>query len=138
VIPGRTAVDAARFLTKALVLGFAQAGWQLRLVLTDRGSEFQGEFDQACRDLGVTHFRTKPRHAWTNGFVERLQGTILPEHRRPLFLPRCFIQARELQASVGGFLRFCNGEQAKGTAPRAAPPRRGSWGVAAHASVDEA
>ena len=96
MIPGRNAVNAARFLTKALVLGFAQAGWQLRLVLTDRGSEFQGEFDQACRDLGATHSRTKPRHAWTNGFVERLQGTILPEHGRVLFLRKCFTQAREL------------------------------------------
>ena len=51
--------------------------------LTDRGSEFKGAFDEACQSLGIRHTRTKPRHAWTNGFVERLQGTILHEHWRP-------------------------------------------------------
>ncbi|MBC7093238.1 DDE-type integrase/transposase/recombinase [Candidatus Bipolaricaulota bacterium] len=56
---------------------FAQGGWKLRRVLTDWGSEFKGEFDRACRELGIVHTRTKPRHAWTNGFVERLQRTIL-------------------------------------------------------------
>ncbi|MBC7220797.1 DDE-type integrase/transposase/recombinase [Candidatus Bipolaricaulota bacterium] len=48
----------------------------------------KGEFDEACRDLGITHSRAKPRHAWTNGFVERLQGTILHEHWRVAFRRR--------------------------------------------------
>jgi transposase InsO family protein len=57
-----------------------RAGWKLRRVLTDGGSEFKGEFEETCRKLRVKHTRTKPRHAWTNGFVERLQGTILREN----------------------------------------------------------
>gem|GEM_PF-5879229 len=59
VMPARNAVDAARLLTKVLVPALTQASWKLGRVLTDRGSEF----DQACLDLGITHLRTKPRHA---------------------------------------------------------------------------
>lgn len=33
----------------------------------------------------AAYARTKPRHAWTNGFVERLQQTILTEHWRVVF-----------------------------------------------------
>jgi len=58
----------------------AEAGRRLHRVLTDGSSEFKGEFDQACRELNIRHTKTRPRHAWTNGFVERLQGTILHEH----------------------------------------------------------
>jgi hypothetical protein len=53
---------------------FQRAGWPVRRVLTDGGPEFKGAFDVACRALGLRHTRTNPRHAWTNGFVERLQG----------------------------------------------------------------
>jgi transposase InsO family protein len=78
--PTHTAADAATFLRDLLVPLFRRAGWPLRRVLTDGGPEFKGAFDEACRQLGLRHTRTKPRHAWTNGFVERLQGTILQEH----------------------------------------------------------
>lgn len=40
------------------------------------------------RALDIRH--TQPRHAWTNGFVERLQGTILHEHWRIEFRRRYF------------------------------------------------
>jgi transposase InsO family protein len=50
----------------------------LQQVLTDGGGEFKAEFDAACEALGIRHTRIRPRHAWTNGFVERLQQTILP------------------------------------------------------------
>ena len=90
VIPARNAGDAARLLTKVLVPALTQARWKLGRVLTDRGSKFEGEFAQACRDLGVTHLRTKPRHAWTNGFVERLQGRIPQEEGQVVFPPKFF------------------------------------------------
>ena len=75
IIPG-----AARFLREVVAPECTGAGWKLRRVLTDGGSEFKGEFDRACRELKIVHTRTKPRHAWTNGFVERFQETILREH----------------------------------------------------------
>ena len=77
-------------------------------MLTDRGSEFRDSFDKACDELKIKHTRTKPRHAWTNGFVERLQGTILHEHWRVEFRRRYFTQLPQLQCSLDGFLRFYN------------------------------
>jgi transposase InsO family protein len=77
VLAQPTAEAADRFLRRVLVPHFRQAGWPIEGVLTDGGSEFKGVFDEACQELGIRHTRTKPRHAWANGFVERLQGTIL-------------------------------------------------------------
>ena len=47
-----------------------------------------------CDRLGIRVTRTKPRHAWTNGFVERLQKTILPEHWRIAFRRQYFTSQR--------------------------------------------
>ena len=85
VVPANNATEAAAFLRQVVVPEVEKAGWKLQCVLTDGGSEFKGAFDQACRELNVQHTRTRPRHAWTNGFVERLQGTILHEHWRIAF-----------------------------------------------------
>ncbi len=83
-----------------------RAGWPLRRVLTDGGSEFKGPFAEACRALGIRHTRTQPRHAWTNGFVERLQGTILHEHWRIEFRHRYFTSRAAMQRSLDAFMRF--------------------------------
>lgn len=105
------AMVAAVFL-RDLDQKLRQAGWPLKRVLTDRGSEFKGAFDQACRDLDVRHTRTKPRHAFTNGFVERLQGTILHEHWRVEFRRRYFTHLSQLERSLQSFLRLYNHERA--------------------------
>jgi transposase InsO family protein len=108
VLAQPTAQSAARFLQHVLVPHYRQAGWPIQRVLTDGGSEFKGDFDRACRALGIRHTRTQPRHAWTNGFVERLQGTILHEHWRVEFRRRYFTQLCQIQRSLDGFLRFYN------------------------------
>ena len=102
---------AAQFLRKRVIPFFRKAGFPLQRVLTDRGSEFKGTFDQACHDLGLRHTRTKPRHAFTNGFVERLQQTILHEHWRIEFRRRYFTRLRHLEASLQSYLRFYNYER---------------------------
>ena len=107
-----------------------EAGWKLWRVLTDGGSEFKGEFDEMCRRLNVRHTRTKPRHAWTNGFVERLQGTILHEHWRIAFRRRYFRRRFQLQASLDGFLRFYNFERPhQGYRTRGRTPSEIFWGA---------
>jgi transposase InsO family protein len=77
-------------------------------VLTDCGSEYRGAFDQACAAQGIRHTRTQPRHAWINGFVERLQGTILTELWRVEFRRRFFTHVRALQAALDRDLEFYN------------------------------
>ena len=123
IIPANTAAHAVRFLIEVLWPLYEAAGWPLQRVLTDRGSEFRGDFDAACDSFGIRHTRTKPRHAWTNGFVERLQGTILHEHWRVAFRRRYFTSYKQLEISLLHFLDFYNekrphqGYRTKGRTP---------------------
>jgi len=108
VVPANNATEAGVFLREVVVPQVEKAGWTLWRVLTDGGSEFKGAFDETCRELNIRHTRTKPRHAWTNGFVERLQGTILHEHWRIAFRRRYFRRRFQLQESLLSFLEFYN------------------------------
>jgi transposase InsO family protein len=108
IVATPNAAHTSRFLRHHLVPAYRRAGWPIQRVLTDGGPEFKAAFDLACAALGIRHTRTKPRHCWTNGFVERLQGTILHEHWRVVFRRRYFTSRRQIQASLDGFLRFYN------------------------------
>lgn len=123
------AAVSAEFLDR-VVTHFADAGWSVGRVLTDRGSEFKGEFDEACRARGIRHTRTKPRHAFTNGFVERLQGTILHEHWRVEFRRRYFTRLGQLERSLQGYLRLYNHERPhRGYRTRGRTPAQIVWGA---------
>lgn len=125
-----TATAAARFLRQVLVPLYRKAGWPIGRVLTDNGSEFKGVFAEACRELGIRHTRTRPGHAWTNGFVERLQGTILHEHWRIDFRRRYFTRVAQLQASLQRFLRFYNDQRPHhGYRVRGRTPSELFWGA---------
>jgi transposase InsO family protein len=103
-----SAKAAARFLTSRVLPAFQAAGWPLQRILTDQGSEYRGVFDKVCAERGVHHTRTKPRHAWTNGFVERLHGTILSELWRIEFRRRFFTSAAAMQMALDRYLDFYN------------------------------
>jgi transposase InsO family protein len=131
LLPAHDAAAAATFLREVVVAHFQRAGWPVRRVLTDGGPEFKGAFDVACREL-VRHTRTKPRHAWTNGFVERLQGTILQELWRVAFRRRYFTTRAALQRALDGFMRYYNTERPhQGYRVRGRTPAALLWGVAA-------
>jgi transposase InsO family protein len=130
LLPSHTAVDAAAFLRDVLVPLYRRAGWRLQRVLTDGGPEFKGAFDDICGQLGIRHTRTKPRHAWTNGFVERLQGTILQEHWRVAFRRRYFTTRAALQRSLDDFIRYYNDDRPhQGYRTRGRTPSALFWGA---------
>jgi Helix-turn-helix domain/Integrase core domain len=106
-----TAAAVLGFLQEVVRPRYRQAGWRLQRVLTDNGKEFKGAFADGCARLRIRVTRTKPRHAWTNGFVERLQKTILHEHWRIAFRRQYFTSRRALQGSLDGFLQFYNYER---------------------------
>jgi transposase InsO family protein len=120
IIPSVEAIHCARFLKRVLLPAYRKAGWKLQRVLTDGGSEFKGLFDAVCSELGIRHTRTKPRHCWTNGFVERLQGTIFHEHWRIAFRRRYFTSTAAVDRSLQSFLRFL---QPPTSSPGIPPPR---------------
>lgn len=53
----------------------------------------------------------RPRHAWTNGFVERLQGTILSELWRCAFRRTYYTAVPPMQRDLDQYLRFYNFER---------------------------
>jgi hypothetical protein len=108
VIGEVTARAVLKFLREVVRPTYRHAGWRLRRVLTDNGKEFKGAFAVGCQRLGLRVTRTKPRHAWTNGFVERLQKTILHEHWRIAFRRQYFTSRRSLQGALDRFLQFYN------------------------------
>ena len=103
-----TSAAVLTFLRDDVRPTYRRAHWRLQRVLTDNGKEFKGDFAAGCERLGVRITRTKPRHAWTNGFVERLQGTILHEHWRIAFRRQYFTGRVALQRSLDTFLEFYN------------------------------
>jgi transposase InsO family protein len=96
-------------------------------VLTDGGPEFKRAFDEPCAALGLRHTRTKPRHAWTNGFVERLQQTIQHEHWRVVFRRHYFTRRAVLHRTLQQFSgSITSNGHTTATAPGAAPRPRSS------------
>lgn len=99
---------ARRFLRRYLLPLYTHAAHPVQAILTDRGHEWMGAFEAECRRLGIEHRRTKPRHAWTNGFVERLQGTILTELWRCAFRRTYYTAIAPMQRDLDRYLRFYN------------------------------
>lgn len=54
--------------------------FRVRSIQVDNGSEFMGEFEEACRGLGIRLFTIPPRSPKLNGMVERMQRTYRDEH----------------------------------------------------------
>lgn len=65
-----TAMAMLAFLREVVQPGYRRTGWRLTRVLTDKGKEFKGVFAAGCDRWQIRVTRTKPRHAWANGFVE--------------------------------------------------------------------
>lgn len=108
VVPRLTTRATASFLEKHVAPAYRRAGHRFRAVLTDCGLEFTRRFDFACRVLGIAHRQTQPRHAWTNGFVERLQGTILTELWRVAFRRTYYTRLAQLEGDLQAYLRYYN------------------------------
>lgn len=100
------------------------AGWKLREITTDNGSEFRAnEFGVACETAGATQRRIKAGRPNSNGCVERLQLTILEECWRPAFArslaPKISALDRDLDEYLAyfNFDRAHNGRLTKGRIP---------------------
>jgi putative transposase len=53
---------------------------RIRSIQVDNGSEFHGDFERACADLGLELVTIPPSRPQRNGAVERLQRTFRDEH----------------------------------------------------------
>ena len=106
-----SAETAAHFLAHEVLPAYQHAGHRLKAVLTDGGPEFKADFDDRCAALHIQHRRTRPRHPWTNGFVERLQGTILTELWRCVFRRTYYRDLAPMRRDLQDYLAFYNFER---------------------------
>ena len=100
------------------------AGWQLREITTDNGSEFASKhFAAACQAAGARQWRIKAGNPNSNGCVERAQLTILEECWRPAFArslaPKITALRRDLDEYLDefNFDRAHNGRLTQGRVP---------------------
>jgi transposase InsO family protein len=89
------------------------AGWKLREVTSDNGSEFRSRlFVDAVEDEGARHRRIKAGRPNTNGCAERAQLTILEECRRPAFSRSLAPKITALERDLDEYLRYYNADRA--------------------------
>ena len=89
------------------------AGWKLREVGTDNGSEFRShQFGEAVEALGAHQRFIKAGRPNSNGCVERLQLTILEECWRPSFARSLVPKTTALQSDLDEYLTTCNTDRA--------------------------
>ena len=66
--------DTAIAVLQRAVAWFAARGVLVQAVLSDNGSCYRSHaWRDTCRDLGITHHRTRPYRPQTNGKIERFQ-----------------------------------------------------------------
>jgi transposase InsO family protein len=89
------------------------AGWRLREVTTDNGSEFRAsEFGEAVERLGARRRFIKAGRPNSNGCVERLQLTILEECWRPSFARSLVPKMTALARDLDDYLAYFNLDRA--------------------------
>lgn len=98
--------DTTGFLEHALVT-FAGLGIHVQRVLTDNGAGYKRTFHEHAIALGVRHTRTKPYHPWTNGRVERFNGTI----QRECLYAEHFTSEGERNVAITRYVDYYNGER---------------------------
>jgi transposase InsO family protein len=80
-VTGKTQDNATNFLKKI-------ASWypyRVHRILTDNGKEFGKEFSRTCQLIKIKHKRTKVKHPWTNGQVERTIQSIKKDTIKKIF-----------------------------------------------------
>ncbi len=118
----KTPVTAADLLNDRVLPFFEEYDLRLVRVLTDRGTEFNGDPQKHPYQLylaieDIDHTRTKVKSPQTNGIVERFHKTILNEFYRIAFRKKIYESIEALQADLDAWVRSYNTER----------PHQGRW-----------
>lgn len=115
IYANKTTDTSCDFVETHLIKKFA--GVKIRRLLTDCGTEYttwheeakpKHKFEKMCERLGVRHTTTKVRHPWTNGYVERLNETLLDEFYSLAFRKKRYESIEELQSDLDEFMDYYN------------------------------
>jgi transposase InsO family protein len=124
VTPRNPDVRFCSLLARRVARDLIDVGRRLERVTTDNGSEFRNHrFDETLEKLGATHTLIRPGRPQSNGFVERVQRTILEECWKPAFarylIPKYMGLRRELvrYLELYNYDRAHNGRLTRGRTP---------------------
>lgn len=121
-------------LAERVAHDLAERGWRLQSVSTDNGSEFtSATFTGTIAGLGATHRRIHAGRPQSNGFVERVQLTVLDECWRPAFARYLVPKITGLRRGLNRFVwtyntdRAHNGRITKGRTPEEVLGKARMW-----------
>jgi len=85
-------------------------------ILTDRGTEFNGqpdhhEYELYLRLENIEHSKTKVRHPQSNGICERLHRTMQDEFYAITFRKNIYQSIEQLQTDLDTWLTYYNNER---------------------------
>lgn len=116
VYTSKMPVTAADTLYERVLPFYEALGVPVQAVLTDNGREFCGKPDQHPFELllaveGIEHRTTRIATPRTNGFVERMNRTLLDECFRVAGRQTWYLTPAEIQRDLDAFLRYYNLER---------------------------
>jgi transposase InsO family protein len=116
VYTAKMPITAADLLYDRVLPFYEALGVPVQAILTDNGREFCGlpdkhPYELLCAMEGIEHRTTKIRHSQTNGFVERMNRTLLDECFRVQGRQTWYIEPEEIQRDLDRFLRYYNLER---------------------------
>jgi transposase InsO family protein len=116
VYTAKMPITAADLLYDRVLPFYEALGVEVGAILTDNGREFCGlpeqhPYELLCAMEGIEHRTTKIRHPQTNGFVERMNRTLLDECFRVQGRQTWYVEVVEIQRDLDRFLRYYNLER---------------------------
>ncbi len=116
VYTAKMPITAADLLYDRVLPFYEALGVEVKAILTDNGREFCGlpdkhPYELLCAMEDIEHRTTKIRHPQTNGFVERMNRTLLDECFRVQGRQTWYIEPDEIQRDLDKFLRYYNLER---------------------------
>jgi transposase InsO family protein len=116
VYTSKMPITACDLLYQRVVPFYDELGISIGAVLTDNGREFCGKSESHPYELllaleGIEHRTTRVRSPRTNGFVERMNRTLLDECFRVEGRKTWYEEPAEIQRDLDRFLRYYNLER---------------------------
>lgn len=116
VYTSKMPITCADLLNDRVLPFYDALGLKVEAVLTDNGREFCGKQESHPYELllqveDIKHRTTKVRSPQTNGFVERMNRTLLDECFRVAGRTRWYVHTSEIQADLDRFLVHYNFER---------------------------
>lgn len=116
VYTSKMTITSTDLLYDRVLLFYEALGVKVGAVLTDNGREFCGVKEHHPYELflqleDIEHRTTQVRHPRTNGFVERMNRTLLDECFRVQGRQTWYIAPDEIQRDLDRFLRYYNLER---------------------------